>query len=182
MDDTSSSSINDEEDEMLQYRRIRLRRIKNAENRIRKAKDITGSLTSTLQMIDRIMIEVAAVNSRTDSQHGPSPHDIYNHHSPVSRDGHSFALENVFIEDVGSVIRCFCDFNSDDGNTVLCEDCNTWQHIRCYYSEGSDNVPDTHICVICKPRAVKREGAKECQRQARLLLSAGGGNVKRPRT
>lgn len=61
-----------------------------------------------------------------------------------------------------STIRCFCNFPNDDGNTVMCEDCNNWQHIRCYYPQHP--VPGPHVCALCRPRAVDRQGANEHQR------------------
>ena len=30
-------------------------------------------------------------------------------------------------------IKCICDFSDDDGNTIYCEKCDTWQHIECFY-------------------------------------------------
>ena len=28
-------------------------------------------------------------------------------------------------------IKCICDYSDDDGNTIYCETCDTWQHIEC---------------------------------------------------
>ncbi|KAK3687535.1 hypothetical protein B0T22DRAFT_131208 [Podospora appendiculata] len=63
-------------------------------------------------------------------------------------------------------IKCICNFTDDDGNTILCEKCDTWQHIECYYP---DNVEDAlredfaHFCTDCKPRALDRQQAIERQ-------------------
>ena len=50
-------------------------------------------------------------------------------------------------------IKCRCDNPEDDRpGTVLCEKCDTWQHIQCYYDE--EPVPDIHECVDCRPREI----------------------------
>lgn len=57
------------------------------------------------------------------------------------------------------IIKCICNSTEDDGNTIYCEACDTWQHIHCYYS---NNVEDAlklefaHSCVECKPRVLKQ--------------------------
>ncbi|KAF2131117.1 hypothetical protein P153DRAFT_384331 [Dothidotthia symphoricarpi CBS 119687] len=63
-------------------------------------------------------------------------------------------------------IKCICGFLDDDGNTVLCENCDTWQHIICYY-ESAQHVPDIHDCTDCQPRPIDRELAAEKQRLQR---------------
>ena len=69
-------------------------------------------------------------------------------------------------------IKCRCDHPEDDGpNTVLCEECNTWQHIHCYY--GDEPVPDIHECVDCRPRDIgtrlkrKRESTDTADRKSK---------------
>ena len=50
-------------------------------------------------------------------------------------------------------IKCICNSRADDGNTILCETCDTWQHIKCYYKP--QNMPgknDVHNCVDCDSR------------------------------
>ena len=78
------------------------------------------------------------------------------------------------------VIKCFCDYQEDDGATVLCEKCNTWQHIECYYASPSD-VPDIHECADCEPRAfgraTERQRKKQEQNDANLQQK-----VKKPTT
>ena len=63
-------------------------------------------------------------------------------------------------------IKCICGFEHDDGNTVYCERCDTWQHTRCYYFDENDDVPTKdvlssidHFCADCKPRWFDVRGA-----------------------
>ena len=65
-------------------------------------------------------------------------------------------------------IKCICDFQDDDGNTIYCETCDTWQHIECYYSGrvGNDSRKEfVHFYADCKPRPLDRKYATERQRQ-----------------
>ncbi|KAF5560729.1 ankyrin repeat [Fusarium phyllophilum] len=61
-------------------------------------------------------------------------------------------------------IKCICNLSGDDGNTIYCETCDTWQHIRCFYP---DNVEEAiredfaHSCAECKPRPLDRQRAIE---------------------
>ncbi|MCJ1332256.1 hypothetical protein MMC10_008948 [Thelotrema lepadinum] len=78
-------------------------------------------------------------------------------------------------------IKCICDFQDDDGNTIFCETCETWQHIVCYYDPT--NVPgkdDNHNCVDCEPRPVDARRATERQRAKRIDLGLGEKKVKKP--
>lgn len=60
-------------------------------------------------------------------------------------------------------VKCTCSRTSDDGNMVYCEDCDTWQHMKCYYpgqaqanrmAEGERALE--HCCADCKPRPLER--------------------------
>ena len=72
-------------------------------------------------------------------------------------------------EEEDYTIRCFCGFQVDDGNTVYCERCDTWQHIECYYFEQYRNgqAPDVgsidHACVNCAPRPYDKKSAIDRQ-------------------
>ena len=61
------------------------------------------------------------------------------------------------------IINCICGFADDDGSTVLCDLCERWQHIQCYYIDEHGNVPDIssieHFCVDCKRRPLDAKGA-----------------------
>lgn len=54
-------------------------------------------------------------------------------------------------------IKCICDSDVDDGNTVYCDRCSTWQHIACYYSNISMAELESldHLCVNCDPRPLE---------------------------
>ncbi|KAL4917256.1 hypothetical protein BDW62DRAFT_86678 [Aspergillus aurantiobrunneus] len=75
-------------------------------------------------------------------------------------------------------IKCICAFEDDDGNTVFCEGCETWQHIECYY-HGRD-VPEVHNCVDCEPRHL--DGRRATERQRRLREQSDGGDRKAKRS
>lgn len=74
------------------------------------------------------------------------------------------------VEEEPYTIKCICNFSDDDGNTIYCETCDTWQHIECFYP---NNVEDayredfSHSCAECKPRPLDRQRAIERQK-ARL--------------
>ncbi|CAL3969939.1 unnamed protein product [Diplocarpon coronariae] len=69
-------------------------------------------------------------------------------------------------------IKCICDYADDDGNTIYCETCDTWQHIECFYPGQVDDASREefdHSCADCKPRTLTldRRHATERQRQQR---------------
>lgn len=73
-------------------------------------------------------------------------------------------------EEEDYTIKCICGFKDDDGSTVFCERCETWQHIECYYfDEGT--VPDVsnidHSCAECEPRQLDAQGAADRQSKRR---------------
>ncbi|CAI6339363.1 unnamed protein product [Periconia digitata] len=72
--------------------------------------------------------------------------------------------------DESSTVKCICGFADDDGHTVLCEKCDTWQHVICYYP--SLNVPDVHDCTECLPRDIDVERAIKWQREQHEGLTA----------
>lgn len=104
------------------------------------------------------------------------------HYAPASHpttNGYTPPAHQHTIDEDSSVIRCFCGLSDDDGNTVLCEICNTWQHILCYYPGGNETVPDEHFCVICRPRTYDKRGALERQQNARVLVSPQDRKIKK---
>jgi hypothetical protein len=97
---------------------------------------------------------------------------------PIFPNG-SPALDGTIEEEEESTIKCICGYAEDDGGTVLCEKCDTWQHIACYYG-SSQNVPDIHECATCLPRPVDKKGAAEKQRQYREMRNIGERKGKPP--
>lgn len=77
-------------------------------------------------------------------------------------------------------IKCICDFEDDDGNTVFCESCETWQHIECYY-HGRE-VPEIHNCTDCEPRYLDAKRATERQRRLREQSEVGERKGRRSGT
>lgn len=73
-------------------------------------------------------------------------------------------------EEEDYTIKCFCGFQLDDGLTVFCDRCETWQHIECYYFKDfkDGQPPDTnsieHTCVDCDYRPHDKKGATERQK------------------
>ncbi|KFY39491.1 hypothetical protein V495_05920 [Pseudogymnoascus sp. VKM F-4514 (FW-929)] len=68
-------------------------------------------------------------------------------------------------------IKCICDYSDDDGNTIYCERCDTWQHIECFYPgnvEEASRDDFSHFCADCDPRPLDRRKAHERQREQRL--------------
>lgn len=81
------------------------------------------------------------------------------------------ATLNAKLEKVPDSILCICNWNKDDGTTIFCDDCKTWQHIRCYYFGKEDKALEDafqHSCVDCKPRPLDRQDAI-ARRKAWLL-------------
>jgi hypothetical protein len=83
-------------------------------------------------------------------------------------------------------IKCICDFSDDDGNTIYCETCDTWQHIECFYPGRVDDASREefdHSCADCKPRPLDRRHATERQRhqrQNKATNDTGDKKTKRP--
>lgn len=80
-------------------------------------------------------------------------------------------------EEEDYTIKCICTYADDDGNTVFCDKCETWQHIECYYP--GENVPDLHFCADCQPRSL--DGKRATERQKRLREQPDGGDRKSKR-
>jgi hypothetical protein len=121
------------------------------------------------------MTDVSSVTAHAEPQPAPTTLDngpslpTYAHASPT--------LPGPIEEEESSTIKCICGFADDDGNTVLCEKCDTWQHIVCYY-ESAQHVPDVHECADCAPRPIDSRSASEKQRQRREMLVERKGRPK----
>jgi GATA zinc finger/KIX domain len=111
--------------------------------------------------------------SRTSSDTelvNPASHEAYHVPSgvPSSDDEEGFA------------IKCICIYTDDDGKTVYCQKCETWQHIECYYPEVP--VPELHLCSDCRPRELDRKRANEWQMRFRVQSDSGGRNSRQHAT
>ncbi|KAM0290027.1 hypothetical protein ACHAO9_005513 [Fusarium lateritium] len=61
-------------------------------------------------------------------------------------------------------IKCICNCSDDDGNTIYCETCDTWQHILCFYPDNREEAVRedfAHSCAECKPRPLDHQKAVE---------------------
>ncbi|KAL8944374.1 MAG: hypothetical protein Q9211_000608 [Gyalolechia sp. 1 TL-2023] len=88
-------------------------------------------------------------------------------------------------EEEDYTIKCICGFHDDDGNTVLCEHCETWQHTECYYFEDGEILDVTeieHYCADCKPRRLDARSARERQTMRREQSDLGERKVKKAPT
>lgn len=98
-------------------------------------------------------------------------------HRPTAEANTSPTLEQPLEEDEPYTIKCICGFPDDDGYTVFCEGCETWQHAECYYSQKK--VPDVHNCTDCEPRPIDTRSANERQRRRRVKTDVGDRKPKR---
>ncbi|CZT49052.1 related to SET3 SET3 complex includes two histone deacetylases, Hos2 and Hst1, and is a meiotic-specific repressor of the sporulation gene program [Rhynchosporium secalis] len=81
-------------------------------------------------------------------------------------------------------IKCICDYRDDDGNTIYCEKCDTWQHIECFYPGQVDDASKEefdHSCADCKPRplTLDRHHATERQTLRRHNKAINDGSDKK---
>lgn len=85
-------------------------------------------------------------------------------------------------------IKCICNIPDDDGNTIFCETCETWQHIMCYYPDNMEdayNEDFAHSCADCDPRPLNRQQAIERQRaraNVQVIAEVSDKKPKRPPT
>ncbi|KAJ5124039.1 Zinc finger FYVE/PHD-type [Penicillium bovifimosum] len=102
---------------------------------------------------------LAITHATTDS------YQVHAHRgSPAAGDG--AASDSGAPEEEPYTMKCICSFEEDDGSTVFCEACDSWQHISCYYPDKK--VPEVHNCVDCEPRPLDNRRAHEQQRQRRI--------------
>lgn len=84
-----------------------------------------------------------------------------------------YAVRKQEVEEEPYTIKCICGFADDDGYTIYCEKCDTWQHIECYYpNQVDDAVRDdfAHSCVECQPRVLAVQQAIQRQKARTTAL------------
>lgn len=112
-------------------------------------------------------------------------HSIPNHYPVTAAPSLASPLPDGSLSDTNArdeeeyTIKCICSYTDDDGSTVYCPKCDTWQHILCFYNDRK--VPDEHFCVDCLPRDLDAKKATERQRRHREGLDDGSDRkAKRP--
>ncbi|KAM0529032.1 hypothetical protein ACHAPS_001040 [Verticillium nonalfalfae] len=88
------------------------------------------------------------------------------------------------VEEEPYTIKCICNFSDDDGNTIYCETCDTWQHIECYYPNRKEEAlreDFSHSCADCKPRPLDRQKAIERTRRLKNGSTQEDAQDKKPR-
>lgn len=120
------------------------------------------------------------------------PSSLHTHTAPS---GAGSTFKDAPIEDIVNqqgdepedyTIKCICGYEEDDGSTVYCETCDTWQHTECYYIDENGAVPTNedlkkydHFCADCNPRPLDTRGAVERQRNRRNELNLEDRKVKK---
>lgn len=88
------------------------------------------------------------------------------------------------VEEEPYTIKCICNFADDDGSTIFCETCETWQHIDCFYPDNREEVSRedfAHSCADCKPRQLDTQRAIERILQLRNPTLEGPSEKKTKR-
>ncbi|KAM0280912.1 hypothetical protein ACHAQH_003801 [Verticillium albo-atrum] len=101
---------------------------------------------------------------------------------PVSQPAPARKVEAV--EEEPYTIKCICNFSDDDGNTIYCETCDTWQHIECFYPNSREEAlreDFSHSCADCKPRPLDRQKAIERTRRLKNGSTQEDAQDKKPR-
>jgi uncharacterized protein len=102
--------------------------------------------------------------------------------SAASISANDALLVTESVDEEPYTIKCICDFSDDDGNTIYCETCDTWQHIECFYpgrvADASREEFD-HSCSDCKPRPLDRRHATERQRHQRQNKASNDSSDKK---
>ncbi|KIW20013.1 hypothetical protein PV08_00588 [Exophiala spinifera] len=120
----------------------------------------------------------------TESSSLLTTHPSTNHYPVTAAPSLASPLPNGSLSDTNLqeeeeyTIKCICIYADDDGNTVYCPKCDTWQHIECYYH--GKKVPEEHFCADCFPRDLDAKKATDRQRRRREALDGGDRKVKRP--
>lgn len=99
---------------------------------------------------------------------------LFNHDVRSVNSNH---IPHADTEEEEYTIKCICGFSDDDGHTTLCEQCNTWQHVACFYWPDL-KVPEVHQCADCLPRPTHPDAAAARQRHKREAANNGSEERK----
>eukprot|EP00095_Tigriopus_kingsejongensis_P002905 snap_masked-scaffold336_size202805-processed-gene-0.11 protein:Tk02905 transcript:snap_masked-scaffold336_size202805-processed-gene-0.11-mRNA-1 annotation:"phd finger protein 20-like isoform x2" len=58
------------------------------------------------------------------------------------------------------VVNCTCKRTEEDGLMIQCDICLCWQHGICLGIDEEDQVPDKHVCQICRDPPNGRRGSR----------------------
>lgn len=105
--------------------------------------------------------------------------------SAVSISANDAQTVSESVDEEPYTIKCICNFDEDDGNTIYCETCDTWQHIECFYPgrvADASRADFDHSCAECKPRSLDRRHAIDHQqnRQNKANNDTSDKKSKRP--
>ncbi|KAI9795088.1 MAG: hypothetical protein M1816_000110 [Peltula sp. TS41687] len=92
------------------------------------------------------------------------------------------AAQDQPVTDDSYTIRCLCDNKEDDGYTIACDSCSTWQHVACYYQGDAPGVHGFHACLECEPRTLDINVKPVVERQRRRRDQNGTGERKTRRS
>ncbi|CAN8101600.1 unnamed protein product [Discula destructiva] len=75
-------------------------------------------------------------------------------------------------------VQCICKFYGDDATTVQCANCETWQHISCYYPGRETEAQQDqflHVCADCEPEKHLALDRKQAYERMRAKLGSPRG-------
>jgi hypothetical protein len=94
---------------------------------------------------------------------GPNPFALAADHVSAAADLAQADGAAVDDDEEPYTLTCICGISEDDGSTIQCERCDSWQHINCYYPDlppfAASEADFHHTCADCKPRQFDRPRA-----------------------
>ena len=155
----------EDDDEPRHFRRVRVK----CHLRARKeSHQSTPEVDSSSEFEEGMMMCICGMQGKNPSTFAPSPDarlvqcvacKIWQHRSCVGTANGSDPAGGWYCGQCSAagleyLIKCICGSNEDDGNTVYCDSCNTWQHTRCFHPGLSHAELQSldHFCADCDPR------------------------------